>query len=110
MRRSLARLGAVGLMAGCIACPASMGPMPTGDLSSKVELTQDTRRVEGCKMIGTVEGWRDAEKKNRAYVLAAGQGAYAGGARPDVVVLRIDGGDDEVFVCEKKAGPAAAPK
>ena len=87
------------LLLGTTACPASLEPIPTGKESSKIKLTRDKDDVRGCKRLGTVEGWRDAEKQNRAYVLAAGAGAYAGGAHPDLYVLYRDGGDDEVYLC-----------
>jgi hypothetical protein len=41
-------------------------------------------------------------------VLAAGQGAYAGGAKPQVYVLWVEGSNDEVYVCNQST-PATTP-
>lgn len=89
-------------------CPASLEPMQVKGLAAEVKLTHDKTKVDGCRAIGTVEGWRDAEKQNRAYVLAAKNGAYAAGARPHIYVLFRDGEDDEVYVCGGATQASAA--
>lgn len=78
---------------------------PAARKARKIVVTEDKASVEGCRLMGTVGGWEDLDKKNRAYALAVKSHLYDNGADPAIRVLVVHGGDDEAYFCA--AGKAA---
>lgn len=84
--RTPALLAAVLVAGGCLTSQGN---------ANQIHIVGNKDRVSGCKLIGTVQGWQDAEKRNRANALAA----KAGVPPSSVYVLHIEGADDEAYSC-----------
>lgn len=83
--------GLAGLIAG-LSVPGCVSSGATG-----VTIAESKERVKGCQLLGTIGGgaWRDAEKKNMGADLAKQHNVPA----DRVVVLNIEGADDEAYYC-----------
>ncbi|HKD19156.1 MAG TPA: Rap1a/Tai family immunity protein [Thermoanaerobaculia bacterium] len=80
-------------------CPMCDLSTPSARLARQVKLVDSPKDVADCRLLGTVTGWEDSEKKNGGFQLATKAGAYSGGKAADVRVLHVDGADDRAYLC-----------
>src|SRR5215510_961933 len=91
--------GLAGLIAG-LSVPGCASSGATG-----VTIAANKEGVKGCQLVGTIGGgaWREEEKKNIGADLAKQHNVPA----DQVVVLNIEGADDEAYYCP---APGVTPK